>query len=107
MGWLWLAAAIVAEIIGTSLLKLSEGFSRPARTVLAFAFFALALTGLIHVLRYLPLSVTYAVWAGLGTALVAAVGITVFGETVSAVKILSIGLIMAGVVSLNLFGGAH
>lgn len=107
MGWLLLVAAIVLEVLGTTSMKLSEGFARPVPSVLVFVFYGASIAVLTLVLRYLDVSVAYAVWAGLGTALISAVGILAFGEPLTALKALALGLIVAGVAVLNLAGGAH
>lgn len=103
---LLLTFAIIAEVIGTLALRQSDGFSRPlptATTVVLylFSFWLLSLT-----LRSIPISVTYAIWAAVGTALIAAVGILAFGESASGPKLVSLALIIAGVVGLNLSGSA-
>jgi small multidrug resistance pump len=99
---LYLTAAIVLEICGTTSLKLSEGFTRigPAGAVIlcyaaSFALLSLALQGI-------DLSVAYAVWSGVGTAIVAAIGIVWFGENAGGWKLLSLALIVLGVVGLHL-----
>jgi small multidrug resistance pump len=103
---LYLAAAIVLEICGTTSLKLSHGFTRlgPAGVVVicyaaSFAFLSLALRGI-------DLSIAYAVWSGVGTAIVAAIGIVWFGEPAGGWKLLSLALIVLGVAGLHLSGRA-
>jgi small multidrug resistance pump len=99
---LYLATAIVLEICGTTFLKLSEGFTHigPTGAVVlcytaSFAFLSLALRGI-------DLSVAYAVWSGVGTAIVAAIGIKCFGESAGTWKLLSLALIVSGVAGLHL-----
>jgi small multidrug resistance pump len=99
---LYLAAAIALEICGTTSLKLSDGFTRigPAGAVIlcygaSFALLSLALRGI-------DLSVAYAVWSGVGTAIVAAIGIVWFGESAGIWKLLSLALIVSGVAGLHL-----
>jgi len=94
---------IVAEVVATSALKLSEGFSRlfPSLVVVAgygVAFYMLALT-----LRTLPLGVVYAIWSGIGLALITLVGWFAFGQKLDAAALVGIGLILAGVLVLQLF----
>ncbi|MBN9422116.1 MAG: QacE family quaternary ammonium compound efflux SMR transporter [Candidatus Accumulibacter sp. 66-26] len=101
--WLFLSAAILAEVVGTSALKSSEGFSKPwpsLLVVLAYgaAFFLLSLT-----LRTIPVAVAYAVWSGAGIVLIALAGWLLFGQRLDAPALLGIGLIVAGVVVLNVF----
>ena len=104
---LLLSAAIVAEVVGTIALRDSHGFSRPLPTLVVVAGYALSFWLLALVLRDLPVGYVYAVWSAVGTALIAVVGILAFGEPSSVVKFASLGLIVAGVVGLNLAGGPH
>lgn len=102
MSVVYLAAAIVLEICGTTSLKLSDGFIRLAPSsavvlcyIASFALLSLALRGI-------ELSIAYAVWSGVGTALVAAVGILWFGESAGARKLACLALIVLGVAGLHL-----
>jgi len=106
-GWFVLVAAIAAEVGGTTCLKLSEGFSRLVPSLGVVVLYALSFFFLAWVLKTIDLGVAYAIWAGLGTALVAAVGFLVFGEAISAARLVSIGLIILGVVGLQLSGAVH
>jgi len=104
--WVLLAAAIVAEVIATSALKSSDGFSRlwPSLLVVAgygAAFFLLSLT-----LRAIPVGIAYAVWSGVGIVLVAAIAWLVHGQRLDAPAMLGMALIVAGVVVLNVFSKA-
>ena len=104
--WFLLIGAVVMEVIGTTALKLSHGFTRPwpiAAVVIGYGFAFIAL-GLV--LKRMDVSVAYAVWAGLGTALVALVGVFWFGEAMNWVKAGSLALIVIGLVGLNLGGSA-
>ena len=107
--WLLLGAAIVAEVIGTSALKASAGFSRlwPSLVVIlsyGAAFYFLSLT-----LRQIPVGVAYAVWSGVGTVLITLIGVFAFRQRIDAAGMLGIGLILAGVLVLNLWSksGVH
>ncbi|MBV9687305.1 MAG: multidrug efflux SMR transporter [Alphaproteobacteria bacterium] len=102
MSGLCLAAAIVLEICGTTSLKLSGGFSRlgPSAVVVICYAASFALLGLA--LRGIELSIAYAVWAGVGTAVVAAIGIVGFGENAGGWKLLCLSLIVLGVAGLHL-----
>ncbi|AYM95393.1 small multidrug resistance pump [Acidovorax sp. 62] len=98
-----LGAAILAEVIGTSALKASEGFTRPlpsALTAVAYvaAFYALSLT-----LKTVPLGIAYGVWSGVGIVLVSAVGWVVYDQRLDTAALLGIGLILAGVLVIHLF----
>ncbi|MBV9200141.1 MAG: multidrug efflux SMR transporter [Alphaproteobacteria bacterium] len=102
MSGVYLAAAIVLEICGTTSLKLPDGFSRlgpSAAVVLCYAA-SFALLGLA--LRGIELSIAYAVWSGVGTAIVAAIGIVCFGESAGIWKLLCLSLIVLGVAGLHL-----
>jgi small multidrug resistance pump len=107
LSWIFLFVAIVLEVCGTTSMKLSEGFSRLTPSILMFVFYLASLAVLNLALKEIPVSVTYAVWAGVGTALIAVVGVAWFGEPINLVKAGSILLIILGVVGLNLSGAAH
>ncbi|NRB54467.1 MAG: multidrug efflux SMR transporter [Salinicola sp.] len=103
MSYLLLALAIVAEVVATSSLKASAGFTRwlPSLVVIVgygFSFYALSL-----VLKSLPVGITYAIWAGLGIVLVTLIGIVFYGEKPDLPAYLGMGLIIAGVVVIQAF----
>jgi len=102
--WLILAMAIVLEVAGTTSMKLSDGFSKLMPSILIFVFYGLSFTALTYVLKKLDVSVAYAIWSGVGTVLIAVVGIILFKESLSLMKVGSILLIVIGVVVLNLNG---
>jgi len=102
--WLYLLFAILLEVAGTTSMKLSEGFSRLLPSVLIFVFYGLSFVALTFALKRIDLGTAYAIWAGIGTALVAAIGMTWFKEPATALKLASICLIIAGVVGLHLSG---
>ena len=103
--WLFLAGAIALEVAGTTSMKLSQGFTRLAPSVLIFVFYSASFVALTFALKKIEVSVAYAVWSGIGTALIAAIGILYFREEATALKFISLLLIIIGVVGLNL-GGA-
>src|SRR5207237_8169652 len=105
MSGVYLGVAIVLEICGTTSLKLSDGFTRigPSGAVVLCYIASFALLGLA--LRGIELSVAYAVWSGVGTAIVAAIGILWFGESAGACKLLCLALIVLGVAGLHLSEG--
>ncbi|GAB3249908.1 DMT family transporter [Arthrobacter pigmenti] len=107
MPYIFLALAILFEVAGTSLLKLSDGFTRLWPTVGVALGYGMAFWMLSLTLRAVPVGIAYAIWAGLGTALIAVIGVVVFGESLGTVKIIGIGLIVAGVIALNIDNGAH
>ena len=100
--WFYLAGAIIFEVAGTTSMKLSEGFTKLVPSVLLFVFYSASFVALTFALRKIELSVAYAVWSGVGTALVVAIGICYFRETATTLKFISILLIIIGVVGLNL-----
>ncbi|NDV25230.1 multidrug efflux SMR transporter [Desulfovibrio sp. JC010] len=105
--WIILAGAIVLEVCGTVSMKFSEGFSRLLPSVLMFIFYGASFAALAIALKKIDVSVAYAIWSGLGTALIFAIGIFFFKESVSALKVLSLLLILTGVVGLKLSGAGH
>ena len=107
MTWLVLAGAIASEVVGTTALKFSEGFSRLIPAILVVLGYGGAFVLLSIALKWnMPMSVAYAVWAGAGTAAIAVIGVVALNEPITALKTLGIALIIGGVVTLNL-GGAH
>jgi small multidrug resistance pump len=102
MHWCFLILAIVLEVCGTTCMKLSQGFSRLTPSVLIFVFYAACFAVFTLALRRIEVSTAYAIWSGLGTALIAVIGIVWFGEQVSALKVGGLALVIAGVVALNL-----
>lgn len=88
-------------------MKLSVGFSKLFPSVLMFGFYFASIGVLTLALKKIDVGVAYAVWAGMGTALITAIGILYLGEPANAIKIVSIGLIIAGVVGLNFGGMVH
>jgi small multidrug resistance pump len=101
--WLCLAIAIVSETIATTALKASEGFSRPLPSILVVVGYGLAFYFLSLTLRTIPLGVTYAIWSGVGIVLVTVAGWVLFGQKLDAGALAGIGLILAGVLVMNLF----
>ncbi|MFJ6630491.1 DMT family transporter [Streptomyces sp. NPDC091376] len=106
MGYGLLAAAIAAEVAGTTAMKYSDGFTRLWPSLVTVVGYVLAFTLLAQTLKTLSVGTAYAIWAGIGTAAVAAIGMLFMNESAGPVKIAGIALIVAGVVVLNL-GGAH
>jgi multidrug transporter EmrE-like cation transporter len=104
--WLLLAIAIVAEVVGTSALKASDGFSRLWPSVVVVLGYAVAFYCLSLVLKSIPVGVAYAIWSGLGIVLITLVAWLVYGQTIDLAAVLGMGLIIAGVAVLNLFSKA-
>ncbi|MDR9438041.1 MAG: SMR family transporter [Halomonas sp.] len=103
MAFLFLALAIVAEVIATSALKASEGFTRLWPSVTVVVGYGLAFYLLALVLRTMPVGIAYAFWAGLGIVLVTLVGILVYGEKPDLPALLGLGMIVGGVVVIQVF----
>jgi small multidrug resistance pump len=101
-----LALAIGVEVAASALLPKADGFTNPVWTAVVLVGYGVAIWLLTVVVRSMPVSVAYAIWAGAGTALVAVVGLVFLGESFNWVKVLSLTMIVAGVVGLNLTG-AH
>ena len=106
MQWIYLAIAIVSEVIATSALKSVEGFTRLVPSMLVVVGYASAFYFLSLTLRTIPLGVAYALWSGVGVVLVALVGWVVYHQSLDAAAFIGIALIIAGVVVLNLFSKA-
>lgn len=102
-----LVLAIAAEVVGTIALRQSAGLTRLVPAVIVVIGYVLAFVLLGKALEHLSLSLAYAIWSGVGTALIAVIAVVAFGESVTTLKVASIGLIVLGVVGLNLAGGAH
>lgn len=107
MSYVYLVAAILLEVCGTTCMKLSQGFTRPAPSVLLFVFYAASFSSLTFALKQLDVSVAYAIWSGLGTAIIAAIGVAWFGEVLTPARVLWLALIIVGVIGLHLSGAAH
>lgn len=99
--WAVLGGAILLEVAGTTCMRLSEGFTRLTPSVLIFVFYALSFALNTLVIRVLGLSVVYGVWSGVGTVLTALIGVYYFKEPATAIKLVSIGLIIIGVMGLH------
>jgi small multidrug resistance pump len=97
-----LVLAIGVEVAATALLPKADGFRDPLWSLAVIAGYALSIWLLALVVRSMPVSVAYAVWAGLGTAAVAVIGVVFLGEPIGWLKATSLGLIVLGVVGLNM-----
>ncbi|MFJ8633275.1 DMT family transporter [Streptomyces sp. NPDC093568] len=106
MGYLLLAGAIAAEVAATTAMKYSEGFSRLLPSLVTALGYLLSFALLAQTLKTVSVGTAYAIWAGVGTAAIATIGIAFMGEGLTATKAAGIALIIVGVVVLNL-GGAH
>ena len=106
MPYVFLLFAIAAEVVATSLLKSTAGFTRLWPTLACLGGYTLAFIALSQAVRHIPVGIAYAMWAGLGTAAVVAIGAVFLGEALSVTKVVGLVLVVGGVVVLNL-GGAH
>lgn len=106
MGYALLAGAIAAEVAGTTAMKYSEGFTRLWPSVLTVIGYVVAFALLAQTLKTMSVGTAYAIWAGVGTAAIAAIGALFLGEGLTFAKAAGIALIIVGVVVLNL-SGAH
>ncbi len=107
MSLVYLIWAIIFEVSGTICMKLSQGFTKMIPSILMIILYIISLGLLTLALKKIDLSIAYAIWAGMGTALIATVGILWFKEPISALKIISLGLVIIGVIGLNLSGEMH
>jgi small multidrug resistance pump len=98
---LWLALAISTEVVATTALKLSDGFTRLGWGGVVVVGYGISFYALSVSLRTIPLGVVYAIWSGIGTAAIVVIGFFLFREVLDAMKLAGIGLIIIGVVMLN------
>ncbi len=105
--FLLLSVAILSEVVGTLALRASDGFSRPGPAALVVAGYGLSFWLMALALKQIPVGLTYAIWSGVGTALVAVGGVVAFGESMNPMKIASLMVIVLGVAGLSAAGGAH
>jgi len=103
MHWLYLAIAIVAEVVGTSFLRASAGFTKPLPSIMVVIGYGLAFFFLSLTLDKVPVGIAYAIWSGAGVTLIAAIGWLFLGQKLDLPAIVGMGLIVAGVVVLNVF----
>lgn len=104
--FVFLTLAICAEVLGTTLLKLSSGFTRLWPTLGSLGAYGLSFALLAQALRGMGVGVAYAIWSGVGTALIVLIGVVFLREPITLVKVTGVALVVAGVVTLQL-GGAH
>lgn len=105
MHYLFLAGAIAAELFATSLMKSTEGFTRLWPTLTVLTAYGTSFVLLSQAVKQIEVGVAYAIWSGVGTAAIVAIGAAFLGEPMTVVKVVGIALIIAGVVVLNLTGG--
>lgn len=103
MGYAYLSIAIIAEVIATSALKASEEFTRLVPSILVIAGYGIAFYCLSLVLRTIPLGIAYAIWCGVGIALIAIVGVVLYKQPLDRPAIIGIALIVAGVATIHFY----
>ncbi|AIQ23896.1 MULTISPECIES: DMT family transporter [Paenibacillus] len=102
-----LATAIICEVFGSSMLKVSNGFKRVFPSIGVILGMGLAFYSLSLALKTIPLGTAYAIWSGVGTALTAIIGVVIYKENFNRKKLLGLLLIIGGVIIMKLSGGAH
>lgn len=103
LAYIFLMMAITAEVIATSSLKASDGFSRPVPVILSLTCYAVAFYCLSQTLKTIPVGIAYGIWSGIGIILISIIGFVQFGQTLDVPAILGLALIVLGVVVVNLF----
>ena len=106
MTYLYLALAIIAEVVATTFLKVSDGFSKPLPSAVTVIGYAIAFYFLSLTLRNLPTGIVYAVWSGVGVVLIATIAWVFQSQRLDAAALCGMGLIVSGVVVINLFSGS-
>ncbi len=99
--YFYLLCAIIFEVIGTTMLKLSDGFSNLAPSIGVIVGFGISFTFLMFALQMIPLSLAYSIWAGLGTAGTGLISIIIFNEILSSINVIGL-IIITGVVIMNM-----
>lgn len=107
MEWIILIFAILTEVAGTTAMKLSRGFTKIVPSIAMGAFYIISFVLLTLALKKINVSVAYAIWSGIGTALIAVIGFIWFKESMNAIKIVSLVLIILGVMGLELSTKIH
>lgn len=105
-GYAWLAIAIVAEVIATSALKASDGFSKTLPSVVTSVGYAIAFYCMSQSMKTIPVGLSYAIWSGVGIVLITAIAWVMFKQRLDAPALIGMGMILAGVLVINLFSKA-
>ncbi len=104
-GWTYLAASIAFEVIGSVALKAADGMTRLWPSVTVVVAFGLSFWLFSLALRILPLGIAYAVWSGTATATITVIGVLWLKDPVTVLKVISIVMIVAGIIGLNISPG--
>ena len=107
MKWIYLSFAIIFEVCGTTCMKLSFGLTQLKFTVLMLIFYILSLGALSLTLKHIETGTAYAIWSGIGIALITTIGIIFFNESFTVRKIIFVSFIIMGAIGLNLSGAGH
>jgi small multidrug resistance pump len=100
--WIYLLIAILTEVVGTTMMKVSQGLTRLIPSILMFVLYGVSFVFMALALKKIEVSTAYAIWSGLGTAMIAAIGIVWFQESFNIPKLMGTVLVIAGVVLINL-----
>ena len=100
--WILLLLAIAAEVLGTSCLKLSDGFRRPIPTLVVLSAYAVSMTLMSRVVQVIPMGLTYALWSGIGILAIVTVGVLAYRQVPTPGQLVGMALITAGVITVNL-----
>lgn len=106
MAWIYMFVAIIFEVAGTTLLKVSEGFTKWGFGSLSLLSYFICFYFLALALKFIPVGVAYAIWSGVGTVIIVLIGIFLFGQRLNFLSFLGIAMIVSGVILLNLFSGS-
>ena len=107
MEWIYLISAIILETLGTTCMKMSDGFTKLLPTLGTLITYGLCFTFLAIALKKIPVSVAYAIWSAAGIVIISVIGVLVFKERINALKVLSLLFIILGVIGLNFSGISH
>jgi small multidrug resistance pump len=102
VSWIYLISAITFEILGTTLMKLSDGFSNLKYAIAMLIFYVLSLSMLTLALKKLEIGIAYAIWSGVGIVLLSIIGVIFFKESINLPKIIFVSFILIGTIGLNL-----
>ncbi|BAN50950.1 multidrug efflux SMR transporter [Metapseudomonas resinovorans] len=105
-GYIYLAIAIIAEVVATTSLKSVDGFNKPVPLILVIVGYAVAIWLLTLVVRSIPVGIAYAIWAGLGIVLVSVAALVLYQQKLDIPAMLGMGMIVSGVVVIQLFSGS-
>jgi small multidrug resistance pump len=102
--WIYLLIAILTEVVGTTMMKVSQGLTRLVPSVLMFLLYGISFVFMALALKKIEVSTAYAIWSGLGTALIGVIGIIWFRESFNFPKLMGLALVIGGVILINLKG---